>query len=137
MAIQQDIWRIQIWSNYLHRHKSICPLFKKNLFLWLNFSGSHQIATSKGTRFSLSCITIHQKIYQPVPYKATPLFKYKHSRMPFLIPSVNLCQQTRCDHYTRNSNHNITTSLNFSSHMTHILNMPQKKKVVKGYKVQT
>ena len=49
------------------------------------------------------------------------LLQIKKVQMPLFIPSSNLYQQTGAGHHTNNSENNITTSLNLSSHQTHIL----------------
>ena len=46
--------------------------------------------------------------------------------MPSVLPSTNICQQTRSGQHTRNSKQKIRTSLNFSSHLTLILNKSQQ-----------
>ena len=66
-------------------------------------------------------------IYHPWPYKATPLFKFKNRVVPLFLPCANHYQQKIPGHYTNYSKQNITTSLPFSFHQTHILNLSQHK----------
>ena len=70
-------------------------------------------------------------IYPSLTYKAKLLSTFKNDRMILFMPYANLYQQTRTGHNKNISEHNITTSLHFSSHQTHILNFPQKKKTMK------
>ena len=91
---------------------------------------------SLNVHFSNHPIFIHMlhslpNTYHPWPYKATPLFKFKNGGMTFVLPSKNLCQQTRAGHHTIKSNQKIRTSPNFSSHHTLILNTSQQKKTMK------
>ena len=57
-------------------------------------------------------------------------FQLQNGGMTFFLTSANICQQTRAVQHTRNSKRKITTSLNFSSHLTHILNRSHQKKIL-------
>ena len=67
----------------------------------------------------------------PMNLKGDTLLQLKNGGITFVLPYTNLCQQIISGHHTRNSKQKITTSPNFSSHHTLILNIPQEKNNIK------
>ena len=59
------------------------------------------------------------------------LLQHKNGGMSLFLLSDNFCQQTISDNHTRNSKQNIITYLILSLKQTHIINIPQQKKIMK------
>ena len=65
--------------------------------------------------------------------KGDTLLQIQECGMPCFLTFANIYQQTSAVNHTNHSDQNITTSLNFSSHQTHILNFQHQKKTIKQY----
>ena len=111
--------------------KFFCCQFKQISFLLLQtFIWSHQLDTSQVTRFSFPCITIHQTSIIRDPRRQHP---YSNSKMvvchSLYLLSIFVNKQELDN--IQITQRKIIASLNFSSHQTIILNMPQQKKILK------
>ena len=88
------------------------------------------MATSQVTRKFSHASQITKYIYS-ITLEGNTLLQIQNGGMPLFITSANLYQQTIADVHKNLSENRITTSILFSFHQTHILNLPQQNKTMK------
>ena len=90
------------------------------------------MSTSQVTIFSFAWITIHQSYITHDPIRQSPSSNLKMVGCHLFCLLPISVKKTRDGNHTIESKQEIMTSLNFSSHQTHIINMSQKKKLLKN-----